>query len=237
MYFKYTVHTCRPRRLSYSKLIPPRQNPCCGTCLPVARNSWARSIQGAGSSHPGLTWSPDVTRTYQTCQTCQNWYVRGLFPLFCWFFHVFPEMDHMHSVNACQFMSCCDMSIEALSHDVAWRLLGPPWPQEPQCHAPFGFGHKDHIDLWSCDLCQLLGSDSEHVWHNSAKFTSEAKKMLRKGARDARKLGLTQQALGFMRDLGTLATSNDSITLLVFIVFYCKSRFEAKTCVTAVQLL
>eukprot|EP00435_Cladocopium_sp_Y103_P033589 s553_g8.t1 len=34
--------------------------------------------------------------------------------------------------------------------------------------------------------------------------TSEAKKLLRKGARDARKLGLTQQALGFMRDLGLL---------------------------------
>jgi len=34
--------------------------------------------------------------------------------------------------------------------------------------------------------------------------TSEAKKMLRKGARDARKLGLSQQALGFMRDLGLL---------------------------------
>ena len=27
-------------------------------------------------------------------------------------------------------------------------------------------------------------------------------------------------------------TQNDSITLLIFILFYCKPRFEAKTCVT-----
>ena len=215
MYFKYTVHTSRPRRLSYSKLILPRQNPCCGTCLPVARNSWARSIQGAGSSHPGLTWSPEHTRARPARPARTDMSAVYFFV----FFHVFPKTDHMHSVNACQFMSCCDMSIEALSHDVAWRLLGPPWPQEPQCHAPFGFGHKDHIDLWGCDLCQsLLGSDSEHVWHNSAKFTSQAKKMLRKGARDARKLGLTQQALGFMRDLGTLAL--DLKWLNYFIEFY-----------------